>query len=516
MLTKPELFDIELIRALRSFYRMDKNKIPRYVRGRDAQSFGWMSRLIDQRQQAAQDEEDLMAGRAGRRPRFQAAVSTVLRCLLDPGPDRGESADRQRAPYLRDLSSLANDAVSERGIVQRESLVRIDYPDTPFQDTLTAAVYFGRSSMVRDLLERGADATATSSFFGRPLPAAAGKGHEDLVELLLDHHADPNAGNGDVRYGHALEAAARAGHASIVALLLDRGADVNAKNKDEYYAGPLAAAASAGHQKIVRLLLEPKYNLDGSEDTYDDAIRTAAYAGHELIVACLLQAANISQPNTLCEQLLETASGDGHLALVRWLVDKGTRVEPRHLPGSGAMHAAAAKGHCDVLRLLLATGAPPETDPTHPYLYPHPLGHAARTGQIQAARILLEHGAKVDSDGGYPPLVGAARNGQVEMIHLLCDHGADVRGSVGRDALSKAVGWDQPLCVRALLERGANPNDENRMRPLIISAMRYGYDDVVDTLIEFGADTVNPGKGKYAEEFANCEYPLRRKWLAFP
>jgi hypothetical protein len=73
---------------------------------------------------------------------------------------------------------------------------------------------------------------------------AALRGHEAVVQLLLDKRADIEAK--DKLFGRtALIWAAQGGHEAVVQLLLDKGADVEAKNKDGWTA--LIWAAQRGH-----------------------------------------------------------------------------------------------------------------------------------------------------------------------------------------------------------------------------------------------------------------------------
>jgi ankyrin repeat protein len=79
---------------------------------------------------------------------------------------------------------------------------------------------------------------------------AAGHGHLEIMNLLLDHGADVNARN--YADGTALGMAAQSGHLHVVRALLARGADPAAKNR----AGATAetAAALASHPEIAELL----------------------------------------------------------------------------------------------------------------------------------------------------------------------------------------------------------------------------------------------------------------------
>ena len=100
------------------------------------------------------------------------------------------------------------------------------------------------------------------------LQAAARSGHVEIVGFLLAHGADVNA-QGDKaeekasdhlwieerhfkKHGNALQAAAGHGHYQIVQTLIDNGADVNAKNED--FGTVMEVAEKYGDEKIIALL----------------------------------------------------------------------------------------------------------------------------------------------------------------------------------------------------------------------------------------------------------------------
>jgi ankyrin repeat domain-containing protein 50 len=68
--------------------------------------------------------------------------------------------------------------------------------------------------------------------------------HEDIMRLLLERGADPNAAHNDG--WTALYAAAKNGHEAVVRLLLERGADINAAHNYGWTA--LYAADDNGHE----------------------------------------------------------------------------------------------------------------------------------------------------------------------------------------------------------------------------------------------------------------------------
>ncbi len=102
--------------------------------------------------------------------------------------------------------------------------VRGDLIAAGVEHDLADLAAIGDPALVERALKDGADANERDADGERALCAAAKRGHGNIVKMLLDNGADPNAsGNGDV----PLYVACGNPRLSIVELLLDAGTDPN-------------------------------------------------------------------------------------------------------------------------------------------------------------------------------------------------------------------------------------------------------------------------------------------------
>ena len=94
--------------------------------------------------------------------------------------------------------------------------------------------------------------------------------------------------------------------------------------------------------------------------------------------------------------------------------------------GFTALHFASYFGQPDAARLLLESGAKVDAVAKNPTQV-MPLHSAASSRNLEAARLLLEHGAPVNArqQGGWAPIHAAAQNGDRDMVQLLLQHGAE-------------------------------------------------------------------------------------------
>ncbi|KAI4087719.1 MAG: hypothetical protein LQ344_006605 [Seirophora lacunosa] len=153
-----------------------------------------------------------------------------------------------------------------------------------FYTALQASSFFGFTSVVRMLLDGGAQPDRRRAKDDTALELACEAGHGSIVELLIRRGSDVNLHAGG--YGYPLSAAAERGHYDVVCLLLEKGARVD--HEGGLYATALQAAASAGSEPIVRLLLREGADVNVHGGVFGDALRASSIRGHHKIVEILL------------------------------------------------------------------------------------------------------------------------------------------------------------------------------------------------------------------------------------
>ncbi len=123
-----------------------------------------------------------------------------------------------------------------------------------------------------------------------------------------------------------------------------------------------------------------------------------------------------------------------------------------------------------------------------------PLHHAARDGDLERVRALIDAGADLDAQGdnGETALNTAILEGHVSVAGLLIDRGADLgaRNRGGFTALHAAAYANAVEIAERLLGKGADVNDQqNKAGGTALSvASEEGHAGVAKVLIAHGAD----------------------------
>jgi ankyrin repeat protein len=332
-----------------------------------------------------------------------------LRARLDAQPellttgDRGSSQPIHWATMTRQL-----DAIDE--LLRRGADINAPRMDGARPIHLTNGDYFYRGwrDVPRDWPVTPEQVMAHLKAHGAviDLPTACHTGDIDRVRDLL--RQDPSLANKVGAYegyylgaGAPLSNAAAAGRMDIVQLLLDHGADPNLPEEQVAPRGKaLYSAVYHGHYEIAKLLLEHGAFPNPPVESSGDALW-------------------ISQqwrPDKRMEQLLLSFGAQptkGH-------ADEDWTDDAQNWLLISPLHQAARKGDVAQAKKLLDAGADLSARDEH--LSSTPLGWAAKFGQVEMVKFLLERGApKIHPDDPpwATPMAWAQKRGHDAIASLL-------------------------------------------------------------------------------------------------
>ena len=326
-------------------------------------------------------------------------------------------------------------------------------------------------------------------------------------------------------------------NAAATRLLLQQDLDVNTAQADGVTA--LHWAAHWNDHDTAGRLIGAGVNVNAANDLGVTPLSLACVNGSATLVETLLQAgADASATTWSGETVLMTCARTGNVEAVTALLVRGADVHAAEAErGQTALMWAAAENHAKVVEALITGGADVHARTTGGNAYLRagiagadytPILFAVRIGAIDAARVLLDHGANVNDvalDGSTPLLV-ATHQGRWELAHVLLSRGADpnLDGGAGflplhwasgtyEDGLSGALGAKPEKyqrrgskgsgkleLVKDLLAHGADPNRRLGNKTLsryrrgasggtaFLLAAQAGERAIMQALLEAGAD----------------------------
>lgn len=221
----------------------------------------------------------------------------------------------------------SGDLASVKSLVEKN--VSVETSDSAGRTPLYVAALYGKADIAAYLLAKGASLTNGVSWkSGRlPLHAAAQEGETKLVEMFLDHGADPNAEDRSKKT--PLHEAAWGTHSQTVALLLARGAKVGVKDKVGYppaiphFPEKIPPDRFARYRQTLEVLIKNGMDVN---------VRDACWGQTPLIYAAFI----------------------GDLDTVKFLQAKGAdaSIKSRVTEGGTALSVAKREGHKDIVALL--------------------------------------------------------------------------------------------------------------------------------------------------------------------
>jgi ankyrin repeat protein len=418
-------------------------------------------------------------------------IAVVLSCLaaanLGAGPsDVANAAERGDRATLRDL-------------IAKKADVNATQPDGA--TALHWAVYRNNPEMIDDLLRAGAKVKVTNRNGISPLYMASLYGNPAIISRLLKAGADAKekGPNGETM----VMLAARNGSPDSIKALLASGADINAK---EPLRGTTALmwAVEQKHPAAVKALLEggadfrARSGNAGNPRNYMASSGANSNAGEQTAKMRLCIAAN-GGPSV--EEQIKTGStslSDTEGPCGEYGRNARGRGAPAAGGGGGAGFGGGGGGQRRGQGGQQGRGAVPAPDVEVVDAFDENVGEddgpvaglvgtggggltplilAAREGDLESAKLLVEAGADVNetSNASWSPLLMATNNRNYMLGKYLVERGADVnkanataftplylatdnRNIEGGDYPVPKPDMDHLEFIKLLLDRGANPN----------------------------------------------------------
>ena len=332
---------------------------------------------------------------------------------------------------------------------------------------LMGAAACGQTAAVTFLLDHGAAIDQSDGTGMTPLHCAIENKQSAAMRLLVDRGANLTLNS---MGGSVLACATRFLPPDDIRYLLDHGADANEVYNDGKT--PLVAAAENGRADLVQLFIE--YGADPLEPSAQGRTPLGiATRDRDQAMLLALQSPNETDPS----RKLANAAQSGDLTGIRNAIAEGAKINTVPKPDTNGSNAT-------------------------------PLMYAAICGQLEAAALLLDLGAKIDlaNEFGTTPLHCAVCNKHLPVVRLLVERGAKLSACAYYDGLplSLATVRNAPEIVEYLIERGADVNALAKWEDTALAAaVLHRHLDVARILIDHGANPKKKGReGRSAIEMA--------------
>ncbi|KAJ6120549.1 hypothetical protein N7523_004829 [Penicillium sp. IBT 18751x] len=338
----------------------------------------------------------------------------------------------------------------------------------------------GHDSVLRTLLEAGAApdlGILQCCKLKTPQTTACSEGHENAVNLLLQHGADVNF-KWLFHSLSPLHTAAYFGHELIVRTLIQHGADIEGYTRSLIGEGrPLHFAVIGREFDVFRALLDLGATVDNSllhcTAQHDNA--------SEFVKAILETDIDVNCRDDGFRTPLHCAAMYGAEDVARILIQQGAEIEARDRFLNTPLHHSVSWDNSEVVRILLKHGradvhARNSKGNTPLHLVTEVTEHEGFDERIQTVRNLVAKGASIESENYQreTPLFSAIRNEGVITASLLIEMGANIehRNVRGDTPIYCALRTRSALIIELLLAKGCRTDIQNKRgdTPLIVSS----------------------------------------------
>jgi ankyrin repeat protein len=358
---------------------------------------------------------------------IQGGHKSVVELLVTVGANvniwsRGETPillaakceDRDTYHYLYPLVNTSIRLCADRDgdrLLQSSHKRRIRAQNRPVEK-LIAMASEGNVAEVNRAIEIGVEIDELGAQGHTALMAAAYYGHKSIVKILLEAGANPHLlsdddglGDGMTALMFAAESFLASNRQAVVKLLIAGGADVNQRGAGGKTAIFYAALAGSGYQDCVEMLIAAGADLDLRDDRRHTVLMLVAAAENNYQILNLLIQAGASTSGLESIQLIQAAS-TGNIDRVQSILATKVNLD---LDRGAAIGKAAAAGHTQIVKLLIQAGA----------------------------------NVNLSDRAGFTPIASAAYSGYAEIVNLLIDAGADIQAPASGSHCYSALEYAQ-------------------------------------------------------------------------
>nr|XP_039254134.1 transient receptor potential cation channel subfamily A member 1 homolog [Styela clava] len=391
--------------------------------------------------------------------------------------------------------------------------VDVETKDGQGMTALHMAATHGYVDIVKALLGKGANLHSTDNDLMSPLHFASADGNVESVRVILNKARESNPRQikdmvyrVDAGRNTALHIAVGKGHLQVVMELLGLLASPEDRKKmvsltRSHGDTPLHIASAQGHFEICERLVECGADVDSRNDSLATPLLLAAHHNNYEIADFLTSRGSdleTRDKDNLTPLLL--ACKQGHLETLSWLIEHGADCTATDKHDKTCLMLAVEDQRTAAVHELLKYDSilrlMDETDKNSNGV----LHIAARKGYLPIIKVLLDHGARIDSknEDEATALHISAQFGQHITLRELLDHDKNTINAVDENAntalhLSAIEGHTK--CVQTLIEHGVNValRNQRQMTPLDCASSK-GWESTVLALLQ-AQSAVNPIKG---------------------
>ncbi|XP_057325253.1 putative ankyrin repeat protein RF_0381 [Microplitis mediator] len=372
---------------------------------------------------------------------------------------------------------------------------------------LHLAVVNGYRSIVKELLERGADIRVVNSQGKTPLDLAVDKKFLSIIELIINKNVNDDLSLTFSKLeDHKLLHIAAKSSVIIVKKLLAKGLDVDSVRDGMT---PLHRAAQSGCLSVVNCLINNKADVN--------AVSTnKSYLGYsvlhfatdaEVVELLIKNGARVNGTRNELSPLCCAIKRCNDDQVVKVLLSNGANVNAVVKNKLTALHCAVTHKKEAVVELLLDHGADISVKDNEGRNILN-FAYGCYTS-LKIWEILVNHGADVNAldestaENKQSLLHKAVKHRRVDLIQFLIDNGADLDAvdSTGVTPIFYSIKEYFPsrlLTLTLLLDAGADVNSKDlKGRTPLHLACKYRRVDEAKILLKFGADINALSNNKY-------------------